>query len=387
MFYILTEEEIKSGKVTDIYFTRTKEILEKKGIKRDVVAEIYTKSLPRDWKWAVFAGLEEIMELLSNHDVKVRSIPEGTIFYPGEPILEIEGEYTDFGIHETAILGLICQATGIATMAARCRIAAGDRPIISFGARRMHPAITPMIDRSAIIGGLNGVSSIASAEILGETPVGTMPHALILIIGDTVKTAEAFNEIIDKDVNRIVLIDTFNDEKFEALNVAEALKDDLFGIRLDTPGSRRGNFKEILNEVRWELNTRGYSHVKLFASGGLDEYSIMDLNPVCDAYGVGTSISSAITVDFSFDLIEIEGEPIGKRGKKSGRKDLFRCEKCGESVVVPFDQKPETCVCGSYLTSLLETFTPKEETKSLPSPQEIRSWVLSQISDFGPDDL
>ena len=386
MFYILNEDEIRSGKVTDIYFTRTKEILKKRGIKRDVVAEVYTKSLPRNWQWAVFAGLEEVLELLKNHDVKVRSIPEGTIFYPGEPILEIEGEYTDFGIHETAILGLICQATGIATMAARCRIAAGDRPIISFGARRMHPAIAPMIDRSAIIGGINGVSSIASAEILGETPVGTMPHALILIIGDTVKTAEAFNEIIDKDVNRIVLIDTFNDEKFEALNVAEALKDDLFGIRLDTPGSRRGNFKEILSEVRWELNTRGYSHVKLFASGGLDEYSIMELNPVCDAYGVGTSISSAITVDFSFDLIEIEGEPIGKRGKKSGRKDLFRCERCGESVVVPFNQKPETCVCGNYLIPLLKTFNPKEDIKDLPSPQEIRSWVLAQISDFGPND-
>jgi nicotinate phosphoribosyltransferase len=387
MIYILSEEEIREGKVADIYFMRTKEILEARGIKRNVVAEVYTKSLPAGWKWAVFAGLEEVIELLSTHDVKVRSIPEGTIFYPGEPIFEIEGEYTDFGIHETAILGFICQATGIATMAARCRVAAENRPVISFGARRMHPAISPMIDRSALIGGLDGVSSVASAEKLGETPVGTMPHALILILGDTVETANAFNEIIDKKVNRIVLIDTYNDEKFEALNVASALKDDLFGIRLDTPGSRRGNFKEILSEVRWELNMKGYSHVKLFASGGLDEYSIMDLNPVCDAYGVGTSISSAVTVDFSFDLIEIEGQPVGKRGKKSGRKDLFRCEKCGSSVVTPFGQRPEKCACGSRLTPILKTFNPKEDVVKLPSPREIRARLMSQLSRFGPEDL
>ncbi len=387
MFYMLSEDEIRGGKVTDVYFTRTKEVLEKMGIKRRVVAEVFVKSLPANWKWAVFSGLEEVIDLLSTHDVKVRSVPEGTIFYPGEPILEIEGEYTDFGIHETAILGFICQATGIATMAARCRVAAGDRPIISFGARRMHPAIAPMIDRSALIGGLDGVSSVASAEKLGETPVGTMPHALILILGDTVETARAFDEIIDRKVNRIILIDTFNDEKFEAVNVASALKDDLFGVRLDTPGSRRGDFVEILSEVRWELNTKGYSHVKLFASGGLDEYSIMDLNPVCDAYGVGTSISSAVTVDFSFDLVEIEGKPIGKRGKKSGRKDLFRCGECGRSVVVPFGDRPETCACGSRLSPLLKTFIPKEALKKLPEVREIRSRLLSQISSFGPEDL
>jgi nicotinate phosphoribosyltransferase len=366
---------------------RTKEILDRLGIEKKVVAEVFVKSLPAGWKWAVFSGLEEVVDLLSAHDVKVRSIPEGTIFYPGEPILEIEGEYTDFGIHETAILGFICQATGIATMAARCRVAAGERPVISFGARRMHPAIAPMIDRSALIGGLDGVSSVASAEKLGETPVGTMPHALILIVGDTVETAEAFNEIIDKKVNRIVLIDTFNDEKFEAVNVASALKENLFGVRLDTPGSRRGNFRELLSEVRWELNTKGFSHVKLFASGGLDEYSIMELNPVCDAYGVGTSISSAVTVDFSFDIVEIEGKPIGKRGKKSGRKDLFRCGECGGSVVVPYGEKPEKCACGSRLSPLLEAFAPKEAVKKLPAVKEIRSRLLSQVSGFGPEDL
>ena len=387
MFHILSDTDIKEGAVTDIYFVRTKEILSSLGITRNVVAETYIRNLPDQWPWAVFCGLEEVLTLLSGHDVTIRSLPEGTIFRAGEPVLEIEGEYTDFGIHETAILGCLCQASGIATKAARCRVAAGDKPLISFGARRMHPAIAPMIDRSAFIGGCDGVSSIASAKQLGETPVGTMPHALILILGDTVEAAAAFDRFIEKSVNRIVLIDTFNDEKFEAVSVADALGDRLFGVRLDTPGSRRGDFAEILREVRWELNLKGHSHVKLFTSGGLDEYSIQELLPFCDAFGVGTSISSAVTVDFSFDIVEIEGKSAGKRGKMSGRKDLFRCSGCGESLVTVYGKTPKDCTCGGSFVQMLETYTPEEALKNFPTAQEIRAKVLDQLKDFTPEDL
>jgi len=136
-------------------------------------------------------------------------------------------------------------------------------------------------------------------------------------------------------------------------------------VRLDTPGSRRGNFKEILAEVRWELNLRGFSHVRLLASGGLDEYSIRELNPLCDSYGVGTSISSATTVDFSFDIIDIEGTPFAKRGKKSGRKDLYRCDKCARHIVVPRGEKAK-CACGGKTTPLLKEYRPKDALKDYP---------------------
>ena len=125
--------------------------------------------------------------------------------------------YTDFGALETSMLGLICQASGVATKAARCKKAADGRPVISFGARRMHPVIAPMVERNAFVGGCDGVSVIKSAEMIGEEASGTMPHALILLMGDTVTAARAFDEVIDKAVKRIVLVDTFNDEKVEAL--------------------------------------------------------------------------------------------------------------------------------------------------------------------------
>jgi len=135
-----------------------------------VAAEVFLKGFPRNWEWGVFCGLEEVLDLCRPTTWRSGRCPRGRSFYPGEPVLEIEGEYTDFGVHETAILGFLCQATGIATMAARCRW----RPVAGrcsrSGARRMHPAIAPMIDRAAYVGGCDGVSSVASAELLGAPP-------------------------------------------------------------------------------------------------------------------------------------------------------------------------------------------------------------------------
>ncbi len=309
-----TSAQIKAGAVSDVYFQRTAEILDAKSVDAYVRAEFVAKSLPAEWEWAVFAGLAEVTHLLDGIDVKARAMEEGAIFRPLEPVLEVEGSYREFGVYETAILGLICQASGIATRAARCRNAAGpDRRLISFGARRMHPAIAPMIERAAYLGGCDGVAVIASAELLGTDPVGTIPHALILVMGDTVRATQAFDEVISKKVPRIALIDTFTDEKFAALEVAEALGPNLAAIRLDTPGSRRGDFFAILSEVRWELDLRGYNDVDLFVSGGIDEDAIRELNPVVDGYGIGTWISGAPVVDFSMDIVEIDGNAQGRR--------------------------------------------------------------------------
>jgi len=210
--------------------------------------------------------------------IDVRIMKEGTLFGPHQPVMEISGKYLDFGQYETTLLGLICQASGIATMAARCKKAAGNKEVISFGARRMHPTLAPLIERNAFIGGCDGVSVSLGAKLIGTEAVGTMPHALILIMGDTVIATKAFDEVIEPTVRRVSLIDTFNDEKIEALKVAEGLGDTLYAIRLDTPNSRRGDFLEIMKEVRWELDLRGYRKVKLFLSGGIDERDIARYN-------------------------------------------------------------------------------------------------------------
>lgn len=379
----VTWEEIRDGKVTDVYFERTREILQARDIHKVVTAEFTAKSLPEKYDWAVFSGLNEAADLLADIPVDVESIPEGTLFHPNEPVLSITGDYLDFGVYETAILGYLCQASGIATKAARVRKSAGDRPAVSFGARRMHPSIAPMVERNAYIGGCDGVATVAAAEYLGQEPVGTIPHALVLLMGDTVEATRAFEEIIDTKVNRISLIDTFSDEKFESLRVAESLGDALFGIRLDTPGSRRGDMLEILKEVRWELDLHGYDQVQLFVSGGLDEYTIDRYNEVADAYGVGTSISAAPTIDYAMDIVEIEGKPMAKRGKPSGTKTLWRCEEdftYQTTPRIPESQAPRCPTCDRQMAPLTGTlYNDGKRTRELPDHDSIRDYVLQQL--------
>jgi nicotinate phosphoribosyltransferase len=352
MFHTADTKEVLEGKITDVYFERALKILKAKKINRRVKAEFIAKNLPEDWPWAVFAGLEEAVYLLKHIPVSVRAMKEGTVFYPYEPVIEIEGKYQDFCVYETAILGLICQASGIATKAARFKRLAGERPVISFGARRMHPVIAPMIERNAFIGGCDGVAVIKSGEIIGEDPMGTMPHALIICFGSTVDAVKAYDEVLAPKIKRVALIDTFLDEKFECLNVAEKLGKRLFAVRFDTPSSRRGDFYRILEETRWELDMRGFGHVNFYVSGGIKEGDILVLNPVVDGYGIGTSISNAPVIDFAMDIMEVDGRPFAKRGKWSGSKRVLECKKCFTRKIAPNIKRRYTCTCGARLSDI-----------------------------------
>jgi nicotinate phosphoribosyltransferase len=248
----------------------------------------------------------------------------------------------------------------------------------------MHPVIAPMIERNAYIGGCDGVATVKSAELIGIEPTGTMPHALILIMGDTLEAVQAFDRHIDKKVNRVCLIDTFTDEKFESLRIAGALGEKLFAIRLDTPGSRRGDLVKIMKEVRWELDLRGHKNVKLFVSGGLDSHTIRAYNEVADAYGVGTSLSAARVLDYSMDIVEIAGEPVAKRGKASGRKDVRRCPECLRSQVVPAITPSYRCnSCGNEMQSILSLVWDGAKWQGeQKSAQKIREYVLAQLRYF-----
>ena len=391
-FQIATEEEIKKGETTDVYFVRTNEILQKEGLtEQRVVAEVTTGSLPRDWDWAVLAGVEEAVHLMEGISVEVESLPEGSIFRPKDhrgtrlPVMTLEGRYLDFSLYETPLLGLLCQASGMATMAARVRKGAGkDSTILSFGIRRAHPVLAPMIDRACYLGGFDAVSSIIGARLLDLQPTGTMPHSLIVSIGDQVKAWKSFNKYMPKDVPRIALVDTYYDEKTESIMAAEALGKDLYGVRLDTPGSRRGDFAEIIREVRWELDARGFDKVKIFVSGGLDEHSVgRYARAGADGFGVGSAVSSAPAVDFAMDIVEIEGRPVAKRGKLSWKKQVWRCKECLSTRVTrrSVNDHPDCPEGHGKMVLLSREFLEKGRLVGpyLPKPIEIREYVLGQL--------
>ena len=375
---------------------RTKQILKAKQLEEvGVVAEVTSGRLPENWPWGVLCGVDEVARLFAGIPVDVYSMPEGTVFYPAdirgfrEPVMRIEGSYGEFCIYETPLLGFVCQATGIATRAARMRKIATDSTLISFGVRRMHPAISPMIDRAAYLGGFDAVSCLTGAETIEAEPVGTMPHALIIAFGDQVEAWKAFDSIIEEKVPRVALVDTYLDEKVEAVLAAESLKN-LHAVRIDTPFSRRGNLAELVREVRWELNLRGYQRVEIFVSGGLNEKSLRELSRAgAHAFGVGTHISNSPTVNFAIDIVELDGKPSAKRGKLGGRKEVWRCRRCMADVVLPYDNARPRCLkCGGITERMLKPLVKKGKiVAKLSKPKEIRRYVLRQLGQLSIEQL
>jgi nicotinate phosphoribosyltransferase len=370
-FNSATDAEIRNAAVADSYFHRTMEVLRARGLDQTpVYAELAYKTSDPD-AWFVVAGLDEVARLFEGLPVEVRAVPEGTICRPHEPVLTLSGPYGAFAEHETALLGLLCQASGIATGAARCRLAAGDRPVISFGARRMHPAIVPMIERAAYLGGCDRVAVDLAVARMGIPATGTTPHALVLLIGSTAEAAKAFDETVDPEVPRTIIIDTFDDEKFGALLAARAIPDSIYAVRMDTPGNRRGDFRDLMREVRWELDRNGFGHVKIFASGGIDVEYILHLNPVCDAYGVGGAIADAPMIDYSLDIVEVDGEDRSKRGKRGGRKYLLELADGSRHVLPANAPRPD----GSR-----DVLRPVQEAGDGDDVHAVRDRVLAQLA-------
>ncbi|MHC1592747.1 MAG: nicotinate phosphoribosyltransferase [Methermicoccaceae archaeon] len=337
VFGMPTDTDIKAGKTTDVYFLRTEEVLEQKGVNPLVVAEITSSSRA----FSVFAGLGDALELLEGLPIDVYAMREGTVFYPREPVLYIVGEYLSFARYENPLLGFLCHASGIASSAASVKLAVGNKPVISFGTRRVHPALAHMVERSAWVGGLDGVSNVSAAEALGIDASGTMPHSLIVCFGEQVAAWRAFDEVLDEKVPRVCLCDTYSDEKTESIMAAQALGERLESVRLDTTSSRKGNMRRIVEEVRYELDIRGFSHVGIFVSGSMNEHSVAELVDIVDGFGVGTSVSAAPPIDFAFDIVEKEGKPCAKRGKWGGRKQVWRKWDTLEGKITPWSLRVE----------------------------------------------
>ena len=310
-----THEEISAGHTTDIYFVKTRDVLRKHGsFNSCVTAEFFSRGD------GVFAGLSEVLRLLSGKDLEIMSLPEGSQFSSRDVVLRISGRYSEFGMFETVLLGMLASATGWATAARQCVEAAEGRPVLCFGARHVHPAVAPVMERAAVkFGGCSAASCILGAKLAGMEPKGTIPHAAILIAGDTVELAKVYDSMLPQNEARIVLVDTFKDEAEETLRVADALGDRLEGVRLDTPGERGGVTPELVREVRWRLDKAGYYNVKIIVSGGINPERIRDLAAAgADSFGVGSYIAHAAPRDMTMDIKEIEGKSIAKRGRFPG---------------------------------------------------------------------
>ena len=307
------------GDTADIYSQRTLTILRNEGINPVVAMEFFAQ------REGVFCGIQEVLTLLAKvlpeTGAEVWSLEEGEAIDAKEVALRIKAPYGSFGLYETAISGILSSCSGWASAANECVRAAAGIPVIGLASRHVHPNVAANIGYASVVGGCVSCSTILGARLSRVTPAGNMPHALTLLLGDTVTAVECFDRHMPQEVPRVAVVDTYRDEAEESLAVANVFRERLRGVLLDTPQERGGVTPELVREVRDRLDLAGFRHVEIFVSGGFTAERIrrfVALGAPVNGFGIGSYISDAPPNDFTADIHEINGRPVAKRGRIPG---------------------------------------------------------------------
>jgi len=332
----LPVEKMRAGYYTDAYFNHSRTVLLRDGRRPQVVVQVFQKN------HAYLGGMDEAIAILElcahdNDGLEVRALYDGDRIEPWETVMTIAGDYTAFAHLETVYLGTLARRTLITTNVVRVLEAANGKPIIFMPARHDHHRVQTGDGYAAYLAGLItgaeiGVTTDEQASWWGGRGIGTVPHSLIAAYdGDTVLAARKFAEWAPEDMSVTVLVDFDNDSVRTALEVADALGDRLWGVRLDTSESlvdrslweEMGDFKptgvneRLVHKVRDALDTAGRERLRIVASGGFTVEKIRSFEergvPV-DAYGVGSSLIRGSN-DFTADVVVTDGKPSGKFGR------------------------------------------------------------------------
>ena len=328
----LPVERIREGYYSDVYFNRTVDVLRADNRHPQVMMQVFQK------KHAVIGGMDEaiaIVKLCSEDfsQLRVHALYDGDEAAPWETTMTIEGDYSLFARLETVYLGVLARRTKVATNVRRVVEAANGKQIMFFPARHDHHLVQTGDGYAAHVSGAIGVSTDAQASWWGGRGIGTVPHGLIAAYnGDTVLAAQKYAEYMEPTANLVVLVDWENDCVRTSLEVARALKDRLWGVRLDTSETMvdvsvqklmgdfdpRGVNPQLCHLVRRALDREGFEHVKIVASGGFNVDKIQRFEreavPV-DAYGVGSAFFQG-SYDFTADVVMVEGRPCAKAGRR-----------------------------------------------------------------------
>jgi nicotinate phosphoribosyltransferase len=337
----LPVERMRDGYYSDQYFNLTRELLLEEGRHPRVLMQVFQK------EESILGGVDEAIAVLKRcagrrladgswedgwDQLVVKALYEGDEISPHETVLTIEGDYSLFAHLETVYLGCMARRTLVMRNVAAVVRAAAGKPILFFPARHDHWLVQTGDGWAAHVAGAIGVSTDAQASWWGGRGVGTVPHSLIAAYsGDTVAAAIAFADRYHDEMNITVLVDFDNDSVRTALEVAEALGDRLWGVRLDTSErlvdmalqgepnqeAHRGVTPLLAIRVRRALDEAGYGHVRIVVSGGFNPTKITAFEaagaPV-DAYGVGSSLLRGSN-DFTADVIRVDGRAVAKAGR------------------------------------------------------------------------
>ena len=350
------------GLLTDLYELTMAQSYFAEGISGEATFSLYVREYPPDRGYLVAAGVDDALDCLEalsfdNHSVdylrsvgiftsdfldhlrdfrftgSVRAVPEGTLFFPHEPVLEVTGPAIAAQLAETLVMNQVQYQTLLATKSARCVQAAQGRPIADFAARRTHGTEASLkMARASYIAGFGATSNVLAARRYGIPPTGTMAHSYITSFDAEIDAFRAYARMFP---NRSILLldtyDTINGAR-AAVEVAREMERDghqLTGVRLDS-----GDFDCLSRQVRRILDDAGLGYVRIVASGGLDEYEITRLvtgGAQIDMFGVGTRVgvsADAPSCDMVYKMVSCDGRPVMKlsAGKESlpAAKQVFR---------------------------------------------------------------
>ncbi|MFN6747609.1 nicotinate phosphoribosyltransferase [Enterococcus faecium] len=376
------------------------------------VFECYFREMPFNHGYAVFAGLERLvnylenltfndsdiaylrglevypegfLEYLQNFEFKatVRSAREGELVFANEPLIQVEGPLAHCQLVETALLNMVNFQTLIATKAAHIKSVIGEDPLLEFGTRRAQELDAAVWGtRAAYIGGADATSNVRAGKIFGIPASGTHAHSLVQSYGNDY---EAFMAYAKTHKDCVFLVDTYDTLKSgvpSAIRVAKELGDKINfqGVRIDS-----GDMAYISKRVREQLDAAGFTEAKIYASNDLDEATILNLKmqkAKIDVWGVGTKLITAYdqpALGAVFKLVSIEDD----EGKMM---DTIKLSSNAEKVTTPgkkqvwritrnFDGKSE----GDYVTLWDED--PREE-EAIFMFHPVHTFINKTVRDF-----
>ena len=347
---------------TDLYELTMSQAFFRQGMSASATFSLFTRTYPPNRAYFVSAGLEDVLDYLSNLNFSsraidylratgifsddfleflrgvrftgsVRAIPEGRLYFTDEPAVEITAPLIEAQLVETFIINQVNLQSMLATKAARCVWAAQGRGIADFASRRTQGTDAALkMARASYIAGFSSTSNVLAASIYGMPPAGTMAHSFISSFPSELEAFRAYAASFP--ARTILLVDTYDTiaGTWNAVQVAKEMEADghhLTAIRLDS-----GDFDQLSRQVRKILDDSGLDHVKILASGGLDEYELETLvnnGAPIDLFGVGTKAgvsADAPWSDMAYKLVCFDGRPVMKLSPDKvslpGAKQVYR---------------------------------------------------------------
>jgi len=359
-FGFLTPQNM--GLLTDLYELTMADSYFRQEMNGPATFDVFVRELPPDRSFLVSAGLEPVLHYLEHvrfddealrylrslgqfstgfldylRDFRftgtARAIPEGEIFFPAEPLLEVTAPRIETQIIETFLLNTLNFQVTIASKAARVVLAAEGRPVIDFSPRRDHGADAAVkVARASYIGGCAGTSCVLAGQLYGIPVYGTMAHSYVMSFEDELDAFRAFAR--DFPDNSILLIDTYDTLQGARHAVVVAREMAARGARLRGVRIDSGDLAADSLRVRALLDEAGLRDVQIVLSGGLNEYKIADLlaaGAAADAFGVGTELGTSADAPFVEGVYKLVEDAAGYRVKLStgkatlpGRKQVWR---------------------------------------------------------------